>query len=102
MEQLICLQVNISKKRQKKLAWNDMKLATMVSQSWLREIDLKIEMLKCHKSQIDWLNDHDGTDSIDQIKLVAKFRGMQCGVEYAEAFTQCQAYLKGTTKRLLP
>ena len=66
------------------------------------EIDLKIEMLKCHKSQIDWLNDHDGTDSIDQIKLVAKFRGMQCGVEYAEAFTQCQAYLKGTTKRLLP
>ncbi len=66
------------------------------------EMDLKIEMLKCHKSQIEWLSDHADSDSIDQLKYVGKFRGMQCGVEYAEAFTQCQAYLKGTTKRLLP
>ncbi len=66
------------------------------------EMDLKVEMSKCHKSQLKWLKEHDNNDSIDRLYTVAKFRGMQCGAKYAEAFSQCRAYLKGTDKRLLP
>ena len=66
------------------------------------EIDLKIKMLNCHESQIVWMRDHDGIDFPDMVKTCSKYRGYQCGVAYAEGFRQCQVYLKGTTKRLLP
>ena len=65
-------------------------------------IDKKLEMLNCHESQIVWMRDHDGIDFPDMIKTAAKYRGYQCDAAYAEAFTQCLVYLKGTTKRLLP
>lgn len=65
-------------------------------------IDLKIQMLECHKSQLVWMREHDGIDFADMVKTCSKYRGYQCGAEYAEGFRQCQAYLKGTTKRLLP
>ena len=66
------------------------------------EIDLKIEMLNCHESQIVWMRDHDGIDFPDMVRTCSRYRGYQCGAEYAEGFRQCQVYLKGTTKRLLP
>ena len=66
------------------------------------EIDLKLQMLNCHESQVVWMRDHDGIDFADMVKTISKYRGYQCGVAYAEAFRQCQVYLKGTTKRLLP
>lgn len=66
------------------------------------EIDLKIEMLKCHVSQIVWMKEHDGIDFPDMVRTCSRYRGYQCGAEYAEGFRQCYAYLKGTTKRLLP
>ncbi len=66
------------------------------------EIDLKIEMLNCHESQIVWMRDHDHIDFPDMVRTCSRYRGYQCGAEYAEGFRQCQAYLKGTTKRLLP
>jgi hypothetical protein len=31
-----------------------------------------------------------------------RFRGQQCGVEYAEGFVPCLTWLRGTTRRLLP
>lgn len=65
-------------------------------------IDLKIKMLNCHESQIVWMRDHDHIDFPDMVRTQSKFRGYQCGAEYAEGFRQCNAYLKGTTKRLLP
>ena len=65
-------------------------------------IDKKLEMLNCHRSQIVWMREHDGIDFPDMIKTASKYRGYQSGVDYAEAFTQCLVYLKGTTKRLLP
>lgn len=65
-------------------------------------IDLKIEMLECHASQLVWMRDHDGIDFADMVKTCSRYRGYQCGADYAEGFRQCQAYLKGTTKRLLP
>jgi hypothetical protein len=36
------------------------------------------------------------------VKTCAKYRGYQCNAAYAEAFTQCLAYPKMQTKRLLP
>ena len=65
-------------------------------------IDLKIDMLECHASQLVWMREHDGIDFADMVKTCSRYRGYQCGAEYAEGFRQCQAYLKGTTKRLLP
>ena len=66
------------------------------------EIDLKIKMLECHASQLVWMREHDGIDFADMVRTCSRYRGYQCGAEYAEGFRQCQAYLKGTTKRLLP
>ncbi|MBQ8175248.1 MAG: PIG-L family deacetylase [Clostridia bacterium] len=66
------------------------------------EIDLKINMLECHESQLVWMREHDGIDFADMVKTCSRYRGYQCGAEYAEGFRQCQVYLKGTTERLLP
>ncbi len=66
------------------------------------EIDLKLQMLECHESQVVWMRDHDGIDFPDMVRTCSRYRGYQCGVAYAEGFKQCQVYLKGTTKRLLP
>ena len=65
-------------------------------------IDKKLEMLECHESQIVWMRDHDNIDFPDMVKTCARYRGFQCGADFAEGFTQCQVYLKGTTKRYLP
>jgi LmbE family N-acetylglucosaminyl deacetylase len=49
-------------------------------------LDVKIRMIECHRSQIEWMNRYGGMDSREYIKTVAKFRGYQAGVEYAEGF----------------
>lgn len=66
------------------------------------EIDKKIEMLECHESQLVWMREHDGIDFADMVRTCSRYRGYQCGAEYAEGFRMCQVYLKGTTKRYLP
>ena len=66
------------------------------------EIDLKLEMLECHESQLKWMRDHDNIDFAEFVRTCSRFRGLQCGVDYAEAFTQCLAWPKITTKRMLP
>mgnify|MGYP004471529517 FL=1 len=66
------------------------------------EIELKLKMLNCHESQIVWMRDHDHIDFPDMVKTCSRYRGYQCGVDYAEGFRMCQVYLKGTAKRLLP
>ena len=65
-------------------------------------IDTKLAMLECHESQVVWMRDHDNIDFPDMVKTCCRYRGYQCGANYAEGFRQCQVYLKGTTKRLLP
>ena len=66
------------------------------------EIDIKLEMLECHESQMKWMRDHDNIDFAEFVKTCARFRGLQSGVQYAEAFTQCYAWPKISTKRMLP
>lgn len=66
------------------------------------EIDLKLEMLECHVSQLKWMRDHDGIDFAEFVKTCSRFRGLQSGVQYAEAFCQEMVWPKVTTRRLLP
>ena len=66
------------------------------------EIDLKIQMLECHESQLKWMRDHDNIDFAEFVKTCSRFRGLQCGVGYAEAFTQEFVWPKVVAKRLLP
>lgn len=66
------------------------------------EIDLKLEMLECHESQLKWMRDHDNIDFADFVKTSARYRGYQCNADYAEGFRQCLVYPKIQTRRLLP
>lgn len=65
-------------------------------------IETKMAMLACHQSQYKWLMEHDNVDVAEQLRVSSRFRGIQCGVQYAEAF--CQEYCdhKVIPKRLLP
>jgi N-acetylglucosamine malate deacetylase 1 len=65
-------------------------------------IDTKVAMLEAHASQLTWLREHDGVDIVENMKTVAAYRGLQCSVKYAEAFRQCQTWLRTTTRRYLP
>jgi LmbE family N-acetylglucosaminyl deacetylase len=62
----------------------------------------KREMLLCHQSQYVWLRDHDGIDYVDFMAVTSHFRGLQCGVKYAEAFRPLQLWARTRAGRLLP
>ena len=65
-------------------------------------MDKKIEMLECHESQLKWMRDHDHIDFAEFVRSCSRFRGLQCGVQYAEAFSQEMVWPKVTTRRMLP
>jgi N-acetylglucosamine malate deacetylase 1 len=65
-------------------------------------LKLKLEMMSQHKSQLQWLKEHDNVDMLDFIEVVAKYRGFQAGVKYAEAFRRVDKWPRATTGRLLP
>ena len=65
-------------------------------------IETKLNALDQHQSQLRWLADHDGVDMLDQIRTVSRYRGLQCGVEYAEGFVPCNVWLRARTERVLP
>lgn len=46
-------------------------------------IDLKLDMLRCHESQIEQVS---GESLIEQARLQSRNRGFEAGVAYAEAF----------------
>lgn len=65
-------------------------------------IDTKIEMMSKMQSQLGWLKDMHDCDAGEFIRAVARFRGFQAAVPYAEAFCQQKMYPQGLTKRILP
>ncbi len=69
-----------------------------ISSVWER----KAQMLLCHQSQAKWLAEHDNIDYVDFMAKSARFRGMQCGVEYAEAFLPMMRWPRVRAERLLP
>ncbi|GAJ18010.1 unnamed protein product, partial [marine sediment metagenome] len=62
----------------------------------------KVNMMLKMKSQLGFLKQMYNTNAEEFIKTVAKYRGFQAGVPYAEAFIQQRMYLQGLTKRILP
>ena len=62
----------------------------------------KQTMLSKHESQVTWMREHDGLDIIDFMATMGRFRGIQCGVRYAEAFSRRQVWLRNPPERLLP
>jgi LmbE family N-acetylglucosaminyl deacetylase len=65
-------------------------------------IELKLEMLAAHKSQCDFLSEDGAVSIVDDVRAVARFRGVQAGVRYAEAFAHAQGWHRTKTHRLLP
>ena len=66
------------------------------------EIETKIEMLKCHQSQLVWMKEHDKVDFTEMVRTFSRMRGLQAGVQYAEGFMQMRGWGRMTVKRLLP
>jgi LmbE family N-acetylglucosaminyl deacetylase len=66
------------------------------------ELELKLEMLECHESQLKWMRDHDNIDFAEFVRTCSRFRGIQCGVQYAEGFREELVWPKAIAKRLLP
>lgn len=49
-------------------------------------LEAKLGALACHRSQLDWIEAHDGRDLLAWQRERAHSRGLQCGAEYAECF----------------
>jgi len=64
--------------------------------------EMKKRMLACHKSQSVWLEDQYGMSYIEFMEHVARFRGIQCGVKYAECFQVSPTWPKWHGPVLLP
>lgn len=65
-------------------------------------LEVKLDALRQHESQISWISDHDGADLVEETRIAALFRGAQCGVAAAEGFRPSLKHLRLRTKRLLP
>ena len=71
--------------------------------------EIKKQMFACHQSQAAWMN-HNFADSYsngeaqfyESIEVQARYRGMQCGVQYAEGFTRVNDAFRIPPVRLLP
>jgi len=61
-----------------------------------------LDMLQCHKSQLEWLGDYNGIDIVEFATTVARFRGLQSGATYAEGFRRADAWPRVTARRMLP
>ena len=64
--------------------------------------ELKKRMLACHESQAHWLQDQYEMSYLEFIEYVGRFRGLQAGVRYAEAFRSSPTWPKRPQGPLLP
>ena len=65
-------------------------------------MELKMEALACHESQVIWLKDHVGKDLLETTRATSMYRGRLSRVPYAEAFLRSNQVLRMTPYRLLP
>ena len=65
-------------------------------------IEIKKKMIAAHKSQVSFLKEHSHLDIIEWIDICGRYRGYQCGVKYAECFTQRVDWPVGKSGNLLP
>ena len=62
----------------------------------------KTGMLECHHSQFEWMKRYGGMDFRKYIDVVARFRGYQCGVEFAEGFIPHKSWAHIPAGQILP
>lgn len=62
----------------------------------------KLDMLACHKSQIAWMSRYNGMDFRKYIEVVARFRGYQSQVEFAEGFVAHKSWAHIPARPILP
>jgi LmbE family N-acetylglucosaminyl deacetylase len=65
-------------------------------------IEIKRTMLACHESQVKWLKDHDDIDVMEFMEVVARTRGFQCNMPYAEGFRPADVWPRTPARRILP
>lgn len=70
-------------------------------------MEIKMAMCREHKSQISWMQDNfkdtmSGKDFFENHRAIAKYRGIQCGVEYAEGFRMARDAFRVVPYRILP
>jgi len=69
-------------------------------------LDVKVRMMVAHKSQLEWIGQRHKAEVQDHVaeefRATARFRGMQCGVKYAEAYRICPTAGRAVTWRVLP
>lgn len=66
------------------------------------QMDVKLQAMECHESQVKWLREHDNIDILEKIRVHAQFRGFQCGVNYAEGFRPYNVSCRVPVGNLLP
>jgi LmbE family N-acetylglucosaminyl deacetylase len=62
----------------------------------------KEELLRCHASQLGPTAQHGEGDLVSLARDLARFRGRQCGVEFAEGFRACLKWKRVRPYRMLP
>ena len=66
-------------------------------------MDSKRKMIECHQSQLELTPQYSDEPTImEMTEVSARFRGIQCGVRYAEAFRQQLKWDRTMTWRVLP
>lgn len=65
-------------------------------------IQIKKEMLSKHKSQFAWLEEQYDMTPMEFVEIIARYRGMQVGVKYAESFRKVHAWPREFVGSLLP
>ena len=70
-------------------------------------MDTKIQMMNCHQSQISWMSDNykdaiGDENFFEHAEVAARYRGIQCGVKYAEGFRMANDAFRVVPYRVLP
>ena len=71
-------------------------------------MDVKLKKLGCHRSQVQWMSDNyketseSGARFFENVSLTSRYRGMQCGVQFAEGYIRAMDAFRMTATRLLP
>lgn len=65
-------------------------------------MEKKIDAIACHKSQYAWMKAFMEDDFRDYAKTLARYRGFQRGVDYAEGFVAHKMYAFMADPRMLP
>ena len=65
-------------------------------------INLKISAMKEHASQLIFVKEATNEDLLEMINISGRYRGFQCGVDYAEGFIESLAWPRKSVTRILP